>query len=233
MTSYINYFSEIMPFIFCIFFLKKSKSKDLKVFFVYSMFLFISIIAVITFRFIFRSYNSYLLFYRFFIIAEFALISQFFIYNIVQLKLKKIIQFLIISFLLFSLYDYISSINKDFTYYPLVLECLLFPLIILIFFYEKMKYSTKFPIYLSPAFWIAVAFLIFSTGNFFLFLFSKMLLQDMHNKLLYNDIYGFFTILKNILLCTAVIVAKNSKIKEEQSNININLEPDTFTPFNK
>ena len=100
-------------------------------------------------------------------------------------------------------------------------------------FYEKMKYSTKFPIYLSPAFWIAVAFLIFSTGNFFLFLFSKMLLQDSDNKHLYNDIYGFFTILKNILLCTAVIVYKNSKIKDEQSNININLEMDTFIPFKK
>ncbi len=140
---------------------------------------------------------------------------------------------MIIPFIVFSIYDYFSSINQAFTYYPLVLECLLFPLIILLFFYEKMKYSTKYPIYLSPAFWIAVGFLIFSTGNFFLFLFSKMLLQDMHNKLLYNNIYGFFTILKNILLCVGVLYARNSKIIDEQSNMNISLDLETFTPFNK
>ncbi|MEO7581668.1 MAG: hypothetical protein ABIS74_01640 [Ferruginibacter sp.] len=138
-----------------------------------------------------------------------------------------------IPFLLFSLYDYVSSINKVFTYYPLVLECLLFPVIIIFFFYEKMKYSTKYPIYLAPAFWIGVAFLIFSTGNFFLFLFSKMLLQNTENKELYNNIYGFFTILKNVLLCIAIVVAKNSNVKDETPNINVNLELENFTPFNK
>jgi len=94
-----------------------------------------------------------------------------------------------------------------------------------------MKYSTKFPIYLSASFWIAVAFLIFSTGNFFLFLFSKMLLTNEENKHLFNDIYGLFAILKNIFLCTAIVVCKNSSIKDEQSNIDINLEFDSFTPF--
>jgi hypothetical protein len=173
-----------------------------------------------------------LLFDRFFIIAEFALISQFFALNITEERLKKFINILIIPFVLFSIFDFLISINKDFTFYPLVLECLLFPLIIILFFYEKMKYSTKYAIYLSPAFWIAVAFLIFSTGNFFLFLFSKMLLQNSENKHLYNDIYGFFTIIKNILLCTSVIIAKNSKIMDDPPNINVNLELETFIPYN-
>ncbi len=219
-----------MPLIFCIYFLKRNKSKDLKVFYVYTILSSISVIVVLTFRYIFKSYHSFLLFERFFIVTEFALISHFFIYNFIQLKLKKITRFLIIPLLLFSLYDYMTSINLDFTYYPLVMECLLFLLIILFFFYEKMKYITKFPIYQSPAFWIAVAFLIFSTGNFFLFLFTKILQLSLHNKLLYNDIYGLFTIFKNILLCTAVVVAKNLKIKEDLSKIKLDLEPDLFKP---
>lgn len=219
-----------MPFIFCIYFLKKNKSKDLKAFYVYTLLSSISIIVALTFRFIFKSYHSFLLFERFFIVAEFALISQFFIYNFIQLKFKKITRFLIIPLLLFSLYDYLSSINQDFTYYPLVMECLLFLLVILFFFYEKMKYTTKFPVYQSPAFWIAVAFLIFSTGNFFLFLFSKILMAESDESYLYNNIYGFFTILKNILLCTAVVVAKNLKIKEDLSTIKLDLEPDLFKP---
>ena len=96
-----------------------------------------------------------------------------------------------------------------------------------------MKYSTKYPVYSSPAFWIAVAFLIFSTGNFFLFLFSKLFVQGLNSKLLYNNIYGFFTILKNILLCTGIVIAKNYKIEDERSDINTNLELDSFIPFNK
>ncbi len=216
-----------MPFIFCLYFLKKRDSKDVKVFFVYSTMLFLSIVLTVVFRYVFKFYAAYLLYNRFYLVAEFALISLFFIYNIRQPKLKKFIYFLIILFAIFSLVDYITSINKPFIYYPLVFECILFPCIILLFFYEKMKYNFKYPIYHAPAFWIAVAFLIFSTGNFFLFLFSETLLENKDNKILYNDIYGSFAILKNILLCVAVIVAKNSAKNDENSHINVNLEFDT------
>ena len=221
-----------MPFIFSFYFLKNNKKKELKVFFVYTILLISLILIFAICRYVFKSQQIYRIFERLFVIAEFALISRFFILNIIEDNLKKIINFLIVLIMIFSIYDYITSFNQDFTYYPLVLECLLFPIVIILFFYEKMKYSTKYPIYLSPAFWIAVAFLIFSTGNFFLFLFSKMLLQNSENKKLYNDIYGFFTILKNILLCVAVIVAKKFKIKDETADININLELETFIPYN-
>ena len=222
-----------MPFIFCIYFAKQNKYRDIKVFFVYTILLFISILLLLTFRYIFKSHQSYQIFQRFFIIAEYSLISIFFTYNIRQLRLRKIIRASIVLFSLFSVYDITSTINEPFTYYPLVLECLLLPLIIVLFFYEKMKYSTKYPVYSSPAFWIAVAFLIFSTGNFFLFLFSKLFVQDLHSKLLYNNVYGFFTILKNTLLCTGIFIAKNYKIEDEWSDINTNLELDSFIPFNK
>lgn len=197
----------------------------------YSTVLFLSIVVLVTLRYVFKSYATYLLYNRFYLVAEFALISQFFVHNIRNPKLKKTVYFLIFTFFAFSVYDYITSINQPFTYYPLAFECILFPFIILLFFYEKMKYNTKYAIYLSPAFWIGVAFLIFSTGNFFLFLFSKMLLQNPEYKKLYNDIYGTFTILKNILLCTAVIVAKNSTPNDDKSNINVNLELETSIPF--
>jgi len=236
LSTYIIYLSETTPFIFCIYFLRKNKSKDLKVFFVYTALLFISILAVLSCRYIFKSYNLYLLFYRFFIVGEFALISHFFALSIVNKKAKQAIRFAFIPFALFSLYDYISytlSASGEFTYYPLVLECLLLPLIIIFFFYEKMKYTTQFPVYLSAGFWIAVGFLVFSSGNFFLFLFSKWLLQNKENKDLYNHIYDFFTILKNIFLCIGIVIFKNSKTQEDKTDININLEFDGFHSFHK
>lgn len=219
-----------MPFIFCLYFFKKHNAKDIKVFFVYTLLLFISIIAVLTFRYIFNSYSTYLIFYRFFIVIEFALISYFFYLNIIEKIIKRIILFFVFCFCIFSIYDYLATLNTGFSYHPLVLECLLFPSIIILFFYEKLKYNTKFPIYLYPGFWIAVGFLIFSTGNFFLFLFSKLLLQNLENKHLYNSIYGSFTILKNVFLCAAIGIAANSKLNDDPSAIDINLDLETFTP---
>lgn len=213
-----------MPFIFCIYFLRKNTYRDLKVFFVYTALLSTSIVAILTFRYIFKSYNLYILYDRIFLLGEFGLVSYYFSLNVVQEKIRKTIQFLIFPFIIFSLYDYVSSINQNFTFYPIVLECLIFPIIIIIFLYEKMKYISKFPVYLLPGFWIAVAFLIYSTGNFFLFLFSKILLQNLENKILYNNINGFFTILKDILLCTAVVVAKKPNSTHLNQNIN-------FTPI--
>ncbi|MCW3092444.1 MAG: hypothetical protein JWP81_3513 [Ferruginibacter sp.] len=211
------------------YFLRKNTLKDLKVFFVYTILLFISIISVLTFRFVFQSYDLYILFYRFFIVGEFALISHFFAFNIMQIRLKKLIKFLIVPFSIFSIYDYITSFGKPFTFYPLVLECLLFPLIIILFFYERMKYITKAPIYQSATFWIAVGFLVFSTGNFFLFLSSKLLLQDRQNMALYNHIYDFFTVLKNIFLCIAIKSSRNSKINNNEFEAIINLPFENFT----
>jgi hypothetical protein len=218
-----------MPFIFFIFLAKKNKSKDIKVFFVYTSLLFISIVAVLAFRYVIRSYQLFTLFDRFFIISEFALVSIFFFFNVVQLKIKKIIVFLIILFIIYSFYDFFTSIDNLYPYYPLALECLLLPLIIMLFFYEKMKFTTKFPIYTTPSFWIAVAFLIFSTGNFFLFLFSKLILPKGENDNLYNTIYGSFTILKNIFLCISVLISKNLKMDNIDPINNINLPFDPFS----
>ena len=220
-----------MPFFFCIYFLQKNKHKDLKVFFIYTILLFLSIVVLITLRYILHSYSTYLIYNRIYLITEFSLISYFFSYNIIDKKIKKIIQLLIFPFAIFSIYDYISTINQSFTYYPVVFECILFPIIIFLFLYEKMKYISKSPVYVSPGFWIAIAFLLYSTGNFFLFLFSKLLLQDLHNKSLYNNIYGFFTLLKDILLCIAIVVSKKPITADLNPNVNLNPIQTTTLPL--
>ncbi|MES2894334.1 MAG: hypothetical protein V4725_20110 [Bacteroidota bacterium] len=198
----------------------------MKAFFLYATILFFSVIGVIITRYFTKSYPTHLVLYRLFIVGEFWTISLFFAANIVSHFAKKLIRAGIFLFTLFSLYDYFSS--EPSPSYPLVLECTFFSAIIIYFFYERMKYSTKFPIYLAPSFWIGVGFLIFSTGNFFVFLFSKLLLQDQENRNLFNHIYGFFTILKNVLLCIAVVVAKNFMPPEAPSKTYPALEFDSF-----
>lgn len=223
-----------MPFIFWLFFYKKNASKDIKVFFVYTLLLFMSILVLLVCRYVIKSYTIYIFFDRVYLLAEFALVSRFFFYVMSQPRLKKITQFLIIPFICFSTYDYIISDNNHLPYNPLVLECFLFTFIIVLFFYEKMIYSTKAPIYTSHSFWIAIAFLIFSTGNFFLFLFSNLLLENGQNSTLYLIVYGSFTILKNIFLCIAISVAsRNSQVSKEYDDLDINLPFENFTSVNK
>lgn len=58
--------------------------------------------------------------------------------------------------------------------------------------------------------------------------------MNVENKHLYNNIYGSFTILKNILLCTGVLIARNFAVPDESPHIDVNLELETpFLPIKK
>jgi hypothetical protein len=99
------------------------------------------------------------------------------------------------------------------------------------YFYEKMQYSVTTPVYQSPDFWISAAFLIYFSGNFFLFLFTKAMQKDPEFSKQYNLIYDSFTILKDILLCTAIFVNSHQDKKIEKSNIPISIDLDIFNPI--
>lgn len=67
------------------------------------------------------------------------------------------------------------------------------------------------PLYKKAFFWIAIAFFIYSAGNFFLFLFKNSSKQDENFQIQYTIIYSTFTILKNVLLCIGLYLNKNNE----------------------
>lgn len=107
-------------------------------------------------------------------------------------------------YLCYSLFSLIQSAPGEFDFFLVVAESLFFLFIMLLFFYEKMKYSLKEPVYYSPQFWFSVAFLVYFSGNFFLFLVTQSNIQNQQFITNYNMMYGFFTILKNIILCVGI-----------------------------
>ena len=166
-----------------------------------------------------ENYELYLITYRLFSFFEFSLLAYFFSLNISSTPLRKLLIFTIIPFGLLSIFDFISSIGDEFTFYPQIAECIVFIFTIVYIFYEKMETELKMPIYQTYFFWISIAFLIYFGGDFFLFLFSKTSLkksQDFYFQ--YSLILGSFTILKNILLCVAVIQSKYSVKKLNPSD---------------
>lgn len=219
-----------------LFFLKKINNHGVKVFFFYTLFLAVLLSLSLYFKFIQNNKAHQLIVNRFALVSEFILLSVYY-YAFLKLKRKKIL-FITASvfFVAYSLYDYLITKDPlDFSYRPLVIECLFFALVIIYFFYEKLQFSVNMPILHTPEFWVSVAFLLYFSGNFFLFLFSTSMLKNPEFRNQYVIIYGTVTITKDILLTVAVIVhAYIGYSRNDNSGLNepmkINLDSYYPTP---
>ena len=165
---------------------------------------------------------------RIYLILEFLLICFFYKTIFKSVRIKRILTSLPILFILFCTYNYVKSSKTEFDFAPLVVECLFFTVVILYYFYERIMYNFSTPLFQLPSFWISVAFLIYFSGNFFLFLFSKIIENDPGFADQYTLIYSSITIIKNILLCTALIVNKNLVETKNISSIIPNLNIENF-----
>ncbi len=188
----------------------------MRYFFVYLILLFLLFIPVFYYRFINVSIVPRIIFLRIFNFVEFIFISLMFFTVIKNITFKKIIPVLWVIYSAFALYDYYTSDTKTFSYLPLVMECFFLLIFIFFFFYEKMNITSNVIIYKTSIFWIAVAYIIYCGGNFFLFLYAKNSMQNESFKIQYNIIYGTFTILKNLFLCIAIVI---KEIDNTKSNI--------------
>ena len=112
---------------------------------------------------------------------------------------------------------------------PLSVEHILLLIFIIYYFYEIMQESVVEPIYQKAIFWISVAFIINSAGNFFLFLYSKNSFNDEVFKKQYTIIYTTVTVIKNLLLCLSIL------IKEKKDNLPpdnlFNIDLDALNPI--
>lgn len=158
------------------------------------------------FRFIDKSDVWRFIFLRIFLVAEFAFISFILQYNIKNIFFKKVIRIIPFLFTAYSLYNYSNTQQGQFDYKPLAAECLILLIYIIFFFYEKIQIITSVPIYQSKIFWIAVAFIIYCAGNFFLFLYSNNAIKNEEFGFYFTVIYSTCAIFKNIALCVGILI---------------------------
>ena len=224
----LNYLSEILPFFFCLLFFKKINSKEIKVFFIYtiaSLFFFILSFSAAKF------YREY-----FYIIVSISLVVQFIILSILYFhiikntKIKKIIILGAIFYIFFWIYNFLKSNYADLDTTPFAVECIFFTFLIVYYFYEIMRYSLDTQLFELPSFWISVAFLINFSGTFIVFLLGKSLINEFPSQ--YTVIVCTITIIKNILLCIAVIANKSLIVPKNYSSLPSDLDLDNFQPLN-
>ena len=88
-----------------------------------------------------------------------------------------------------------------------------------------MQKTVAEPIYYKAIFWISVAFIINSSGNFFLFLYGRYSYEvNVFKTPQYTIIYTTVTIIKNLLLCYSIFIREKKEDPLFDSLIDIDLD---------
>ena len=160
---------------------------------------------------------------------EYSLLAYFFSLYIKHGIAKKLIIYSAILYSLYCVIDFIQIDAPEMPFYPLSVEHILLLIFIIYFFFEVMKESVVEPIYQKAIFWISVAFIINSAGNFFLFLYSKNSFNDDIFQRQYTIIYTTVTVLKNLLLCISIFIKESPSNQSDKDLFEIDL--DNFNPI--
>ncbi len=203
----------------------------MKVFFVYTIVVALFLIIYLPALHILTSYYFFII--RLFLLLEFIILSILYISIFKSNKSKQFIVLSICFYTSYWIYNFYNSKFSEFDFIPLVVECLFFTLLIVYYFYDLIQHNFTIPLYQLPSFWISVAFLLYFSGNFFLFLYAKSMINEPGWNEQYTIIYSSITILKDVLLCTGIIVNKNLVVRTNIDTIPTNLNLDSFQPFNK
>jgi len=204
-------------------------TKEKKVFFLYTILISILVVVGFSLLYIFKSPENYYRVARIYYVIEYALLTYFFSLFITNKSVKKILLYSPIAYSIFCIYDFLIEPKPGLPFIPASVEHIILLTFIIYYFFEVMQDSVVEPIYQKAIFWISVAFIINSSGNFFLFLYSKNSFNDDIFKRQYTIIYTTVTVLKNILLCISILIKEPQESIAPHTPIDIDL--DSFQPF--
>ncbi|MCY7292783.1 MAG: hypothetical protein LH615_11450 [Ferruginibacter sp.] len=168
---------------------------------------------------------------RVYILIEFILLTYFFSLYIHNKKVKKVLLLSPIAFFLFCVYDFSIEKQPGIPFWPVSVAHITLLCFIVYYFFEVMQETVTEPIYQKAIFWISVAFIINSAGNFFLFLYSINSFNDDPNfKRQYTVIYTTVTVIKNLLLCISILIKETPKNESDRQIFDVDL--DSLNPTN-
>lgn len=204
-------------------------TKEKKVFFLYTILIAILVVVGFSLLYLFKSSENYYLVVRVYIVIEYTLLAYFFSLFIKKTTIKRFLLFTPVAFFLFCVYDFIIEKIPGLPFLPASVAHILLLCFIIYYFFEVMQNSVIEPIYQRAIFWISVAFIINSSGNFFLFLYSRTSFDDDTFKSQYTIIYTTVTVIKNVLLCISIMIKENKPVETLHHPLDIDL--DTFNPI--
>lgn len=195
----------------------------------YTILIAILVIVGFSLLYIYKSPENYYLVVRVYIAIEYVLLIYFFSLYIRNKIITNILVISQIAFTLFCIYDFITEKTPSLPFVPASVAHILLLIFIVYYFFEVMQEMVVEPIYQKAIFWISVAFIINSSGNFFLFLYGQNSYDDEIFKKQYTIIYTTVTVIKNILLCISILIKE--KHENSSSDQLIDLDLDSFHPI--
>jgi hypothetical protein len=213
-------------------------TKALKVFFIYAAVKFLLTALLFVARYYSPSRETYLLVLRFDLVFEYLILSFFFWHLIRSVILRRVLLLSNIPFLAYCLYIYSQTDYATFNNGPTLIELLVFLIVIIFYFFERMRLSMAVPLYQTVNFWLSVGFFVYFSGVFFYILLVETYYLRSDARILaeLKLISCSVVILKNLILSFALSVKEVAEGPEEY-NFNIPLDMDldsfeTFTPKN-
>jgi hypothetical protein len=145
---------------------------------------------------------------------------------------KKVILISILPFLIYCFFNYFESDSKLFNNYPAIIEFFVFILILVYYFFEKMRVISRIPIYQSISFWLCVGLFFYFSGSFFFLLLvntSKNIAFILQMKI----VYSIVTIIKDIILSLAWFAHEHIETNADIIKFPNGLGLDDDLPFTK
>ncbi len=133
---------------------------------------------------------------------------------------RKAIPFLWLGFLLFALIDYIFfSKTHEFDSIASGIEAIIVLVLCMAYLFSQVKGNNYLVVYSTFNFWAVIAFFIYFSGTFFLYLMTDKMRVSVSFQKMYFVINISFNILKNLLLCVAMTMKLNGLVKEQKKVI--------------
>jgi len=201
------YFTELLPIIFYLIFLKRNRGEGLWVIFIYSV---LSLLTEKIFEITERE-----IVYSIFTMVEFTLFS-FFFYSSLKTKSFKYIP--MIGAVIFYAVAISNFTNKRFDSLSSSLEAILIIPYCILLLYEQIRDPNVIFVYYNKKFWVIIAFFLYFSATLFLYIYYSSLSPEQRST--YWLINNFFEILKNILFCISFIMKKRSNNPYAMDNVD-------------
>ena len=204
------YFTEILPIIFYLIFLKRNRGEGLWVIFLYSL---LSLLTELLYEILQRQ-----IIFSVFDFVEFTLFSLFFYSSLQEKKFKYIP---IIGTVIFYIVAISNFTSKRFDSLSAALESILIIPYCILLLYEQIKDPEIIFVYYNKKFWVIIAFFLYFSATLFLYVYYSTLSAEQRSN--YWPINNFFEILKNILFCVAFIMKKNNQNSYLTDNLDLEI----------
>lgn len=144
---------------------------------------------------------------------ELTFISIYFYYSLTNEKLKYICTVCMVAFWIYY-FGFSEEAGKDiFDSVQVSIESIIVITYCLLYYYQEIRLPAVDFVYSKPDFMITSAFLLYMTGNFYIYMYRKQFDDDIRFGYTYEIIHGIFYGVRNVLFCIALTMPARKETK--------------------